>query len=187
MQLMFPMRHPSFNCNEHRVFSHKAAGQGVDRAAINELQWLHNELVAAKNKKQNVLIAMHIPPGVDIYATLKIRLFRLIDLWYSFYTKRFDDELKQFAPEIIGVLAGHLHSDWTQVMTFENGHIPISGTASISPFFGNSPGFKIYTYVPGEKLEKAESHVLSSLLSMGSVTSQLNRGQVLSYGTKCLQ
>ena len=103
---------------------------------------------------------MHIPPGIDVFATLKLHLFRLISLWTQVDINRFEDVLAPYAPEIAGILAGHLHSDWSQVLTLENKQeIPISGTPSISPIFGNNPGFKIYTYFPDQKLEQAETHI----------------------------
>jgi len=141
------------------LFSYKSKGEHIDEAAKKELAWLHNQLSLAKSKKQQVLIAMHIPPGIDIYASLKIRLFRLVALWMPAYTMQFEEELKQFSTEIVGILAGHLHSDWSQIISTDHGQgIPMSGTPSISPIFGNNPGFKIYTYTPGQKLERAETH-----------------------------
>ncbi len=129
------------------LFSYKAQGRLIDKAAVNELNWLHDQLRSAKENNQKVLIAMHIPEGIDVYATLRTRLFRLIALWKSQYAARFQSELQQYASEIAGILVGHLHSDWFQILTFDNSdEIPITGVPSISPIFGNNPGFKIYTY-----------------------------------------
>ncbi|WP_172622738.1 metallophosphoesterase [Aquicella siphonis] len=129
------------------LFSSKAKGQGISQAARAELDWLHEQLLQAKNRGQHVLVAMHIPEGVDVYATLRTRLIRLISLWKNEYIQRFQAELSQFAPQISGIFAGHLHSDWFQVLTFPNGHeVPVTGVPSISPVYGNNPGFKIYSY-----------------------------------------
>lgn len=128
-------------------FSYKAKGNGIDKAANDELTWLHNELKLAKDKKQKVILAMHIPVGIDIYASLRIRLFRLIELWNTKYTQRFQAELKEFAPQIVAIFSGHLHSDWSQMLTFDSGNeIPVIGTPSVSPIFGSNPGFKVFTY-----------------------------------------
>ncbi|OGT38717.1 MAG: hypothetical protein A3F11_03765 [Gammaproteobacteria bacterium RIFCSPHIGHO2_12_FULL_37_14] len=129
------------------LFSDKVMGRGINQAALNELDWFHQQLELARLKNQKVIIAMHIPPGIDIYATLKLRLFRLLDLWKLTYTKRFEAELRAFAPEIIGIFTGHLHIDWFQILTLDNFHsIPVSGSPSISPVYGNNPGFKLFTY-----------------------------------------
>jgi sphingomyelin phosphodiesterase acid-like 3 len=130
------------------LFAYKAKGRNIHQAANEELIWLHNELKAAREKKQKVIILMHIPPGIDVYASLRFRLFTLIELWYSKYTLRFQAELRQFAPEIVGLFAGHLHFDWFQTMTFNSGDIPFIGTPAISPIFGNNPTFKVFYYKP---------------------------------------
>ncbi len=129
------------------LFSAKSQGPGVEQAALQELTWLHEQLSLAKTKKQNVLIATHIPPGIDIYASLQYRLLRLLELWKIDYIKRFEKELHEFAPEILGIFAGHLHTDWFQIMTLDDIYrIPVTGTPSISPIYGNNPGFKLYSY-----------------------------------------
>jgi hypothetical protein len=46
----------------------------------------------------------------------------------------------------MAILTGHLHADWFQTLSFANTKIPNSGTPSISPIYGNNPGFKVYTY-----------------------------------------
>lgn len=132
------------------LFSVKAKGKNVDQAADNELKWLQQQLASVKAHQQKAIIAMHIPPGVDVYATLRLRLFTLVSLWKPAYAARFQTELQQFAPVISGIFSGHLHSDWFQVLTFNQStnEIPITGTPSISPIFGNNPGFKIYSYSP---------------------------------------
>ena len=147
------------------LFSYKAKGKSVPKAAADELSWLHEQLVLAKKRKQKVLIAMHIPSGIDVYATLRIRLFRLVDLWKTSYEKQFEAELAMFAPEIVGVFSGHLHSDWTRFLSLGKGKsVYMSGTPSISPIFGNNPGFKIYTYSTAtQAIEQAKTH--SQLLS----------------------
>jgi sphingomyelin phosphodiesterase acid-like 3 len=130
------------------LFSDKAYGKGINQAANAELDWLHNQLERVKAKNQQALIAMHIPMGIDVDVTLNIHL-TLIEFWERQYTSRFKAELQQFSPEIAGILAGHLHSDWFQRLKVSNANdIPQSCTPSISPIFGNNPGFKIYRYSP---------------------------------------
>jgi len=129
------------------LFSDKARGNHIEQAAKKELDWLHQQLAAAKVRHQKVFIAMHIPAGVDIYGSLKYRLLRLIELWKPIYIQRFEEELQAFAPQMAAIFSGHLHIDWLQMLTLNNANsIPIAGTPSVSPIFGNNPGFKIYTY-----------------------------------------
>lgn len=143
-------------------FSYKAENTARnDDAAKKELSWFHDELNKARLNHERVIVAMHIPQGVDIYASIKVKFFRLIDLWKPDFTKQFEDDLQEFAPELLALLSGHLHSDWSQMLSLDNKHaISISGTTSISPIFGNNPGYKVYTYSLGKQLlEKADVYV----------------------------
>lgn len=130
------------------LFSYKAKGRNIEQSAQEELNWLQQELQTAKVNRQHVIIALHIPPNFDIYATPRIKLFTLVKLWKSVYIERFKTQLTQFAPEITGIFAGHLHSDWLQIWMLNKQEIPIIGTPSISPIFCNRPGFKIFSYSP---------------------------------------
>lgn len=129
------------------LFSYKAKGRNIDKAANEELNWLHAQLQTARTHHENVFIAMHIPEGIDVYATLRMRLFRVMALWKLQYIQRFQTELSQFAPEIMGIFAGHLHMDWYQIITFNDAaEVPLLGVTSISPIFGNNPGFKVCSF-----------------------------------------
>lgn len=130
------------------LFSSHNKNKNVATYAVKQLNWLKDELSAAKSAQEKVIIAMHIPMGIDVYATLRIKLFTLIQLWQTKYIKTFKSILAEYAPEIKAIFAGHLHADWFQIVTFKDqGHeIPAIGTPAISPLFGNNPGFKIYIY-----------------------------------------
>ena len=130
------------------LFSHKSFGAPADAAAIKELAWLDDELKQVRAKHQKAIIAMHIPMGIDVYASMRFHLFTLVNFWKPNYTAQFKSEMKAFSPEIAGILSGHIHSDWFQEMSFGDSSqtIAMSGTPSVSPIFGNNPGFKIYRY-----------------------------------------
>lgn len=128
------------------IFSYRAQGAEVAKAADEELAWLHHELELAALRHQKVMIVDHIPDGVDVYSSLKTGKFDLVTLYKPEYTTRFEAEMQQFAPIIVGVLAGHFHTDWFQVLTYGNDKVPVSGVPSISPLVGNNPGYKVYQY-----------------------------------------
>lgn len=128
------------------LFSYKAKGKNLDAIATQELNWLHAQLQIAKNAHQRVFITMHIPQGIDIYATTHTKLFTLIRLWKPPYIQRFETELKQFSPEVAGIFAGHLHRNQFQILTYDEHEIPVINVTSISPIFGNQPGFRNITY-----------------------------------------
>jgi sphingomyelin phosphodiesterase acid-like 3 len=127
------------------VFSKKALGRDVSSIAANQLQWLHQELIAAEEHHQQVWIAMHIPETIDLYLTERMRLFSLAQLWQQNDFNLFQKEVNEFAPSITTLFAAHLHSNWIHYGTVLRAEIPLVGTTSISPIFGNAPGFALYT------------------------------------------
>lgn len=130
------------------LFSNKAEGEHLSEAANSELDWLHQELQKATDRKQKVLIAMHIPTGIDVYMTLYTP-FTLVEFWKTAYSKRFLEEIQHASPHILGVFQGHIHADSFQILSgLGQKPLPLTGTPSISPIFGNNPGFKIYSYSP---------------------------------------
>lgn len=147
------------------LFSNKSNEKEVAQAANKELEWLHKQLQFTKLHNQKAIIAMHIPPSVDIYATARLRLFTLLELWRSDYLARFVADLQTFAPNIMAIFASHLHSDWFQILTFgnTNNEIPMIGVSSISPIFGNNPGFKLNNYSP-KNLELGDFQIYYYLL-----------------------
>lgn len=141
------------------LFSTHAPGSNTAQLANEQLAWLKNQCQLAHDQKQKIIIAMHIPTGIDIFATLRFRLFTLIQLWESKYIKSFQQILENNATDIVGIFAGHLHSDWYQLITTND--IPFVGTPAISPVFGNNPGFKIISYdTQSQQLKNFQTYYL---------------------------
>lgn len=129
------------------LFSVKSVSRGSAAAANAQLNWLHQQLQQAKNNHQKVLIALHIPPALDLYVTRRWHLFTLLQFWRPEYISRFKTELDAFYPQMIGIFSGHLHYDWSQTLMVGDRHdIPVISVPSVSPLFGNDPGFKVYHY-----------------------------------------
>ncbi|MHB1220757.1 MAG: metallophosphoesterase [Gammaproteobacteria bacterium] len=134
------------------IFSHKAVGRGSEQAAVSELAWLHQQLESAKANNERVLIAMHIPTNIEVYAMSRIYLFKILGLWKSSFREAFQADLKEFAPQIVGVLSGHIHFGWFHI---NQDHIPLSGVPAISPIFGQASKFKLYDLPPVGSLKEA--------------------------------
>ncbi len=131
------------------LFSEKSRGKRSAAAADAQLDWLHEQLQQAKDQQQQVLLALHIPPRVDAYATRRWRLFTVQQFWRAQYLQRFQEEMAEFYPEIVDIIAGHLHYDWVQSLDVDrHRELTVYGVPSVSPIFGNDPGFKIYHYAP---------------------------------------
>jgi len=128
------------------LFSKKAVGKNTPQLAKAQLAWLNQELAAATQAKQQAFIFMHIPTGIDVYASFLFP-FSLVEFWKPEYTQPFLSEVKDHSSNLSGIFSGHLHADTLQILN--NGYyneVPAIGTPSISPIFGNNPGFKIFSY-----------------------------------------
>lgn len=129
------------------LFAKKRRGQELKiyRESNEEIKWLESQLQAAKQQNRQLLLAMHIPPTIDIYFGSQIHLFTLMTLWQADKIQQFEHLLNQYHSQIIGIMAGHLHSNWYhEIKIKEKERIPEMVTASVSPVFANPPTFKIY-------------------------------------------
>lgn len=140
------------------MFSHKAGGRGSDRAALVELEWLHQQLAHAKANHERVIIAMHIPMNIEVYAMSRIYLFKALSLWKPEFAKAFEAEMQAFAPEIVGMLSGHTHFGWFHI---NEEQVPMSGVPAISPIFGQAPKFKLYEILPQGHMNEASTYLVN--------------------------
>jgi sphingomyelin phosphodiesterase acid-like 3 len=124
------------------LFAKAVKGTQTKEAALSELNWLHAQLTQAAAKHTKVIIALHIPPIMQVYG------FDVKDFWQSSYSDMFNKDLKTFSTTISAVIAGHLHYDHFEWTTYQNSSVPISVTPAVSPAFGSDPAFKIYHYDP---------------------------------------
>lgn len=140
------------------MFSHKAGGRGSDQAALVELNWIHQQLASAKANKQRVIIAMHIPMNIEVYAMSRIYLFNALSLWKPAFAKAFEADIQEFAPEIAGMLSGHTHFGWFHI---KQDQVPMSGVPAISPIFGQAPKFKLYEVFPNDRMNEASTYLVN--------------------------
>lgn len=108
-------------------FSHKA-NQVIESDV--QLLWLKNLLSKGKD---NVIICMHIPPGIGIYHGGSAA-------WNEAYNVLFESIVSEYRENIISIYTGHYHSGFFQFIST----IPVVIHPSVSPIFGNNPGFRYY-------------------------------------------
>ncbi len=114
-----------------------------------QLTWLDNELqknAARGPKSRKVWIACHIPPGQDVYSSIKYG--QTVMMWNSPFNSGFLNELDKYKNDIVANFAGHTHMDEFRVV-YNTQKIPISFihvTPSISRSNGNYPGFEVFNY-----------------------------------------
>jgi hypothetical protein len=101
----------------------------------DELIWLSQQILDAKDQQDSVLIAMHIPPGMDVHSKKPF--------WQQAAMQAFLQALKQYPSGILAVLAGHTHMEAMGMIVNENKSIiPIILTPGLSTSHGNAPAFK---------------------------------------------
>ena len=131
------------------LFSRHAVGHNVKQAANAQLIWLHTQLAQAAREHRSVILAFHIPMGIDVYATIKGMFGEIVEFWEPEYTTAFHKELEEFPGTVKAILPGHIHMDSFQVLKLtDKSSVPVSFTPAISPIYGNNPGFKVFSYDP---------------------------------------
>lgn len=118
-------------------------------AAQQQLNWLHEQLELAKQHHQEVLLAYHIPIGIDVFRTLQNKMSAVSQFWQEKYMQPFEADIRAHAAQVKIILSAHIHMETFQLLTTNQiGNIPILFTPSISPIFGNNPGFKVFQWDP---------------------------------------
>ena len=132
------------------IFSHKYTDQGnqsVDATA--QINWLAGQLEQAAKENEQVLICMHIPPGLDG--------FKKKDFWHKTTLNNgtpvenaFLDLIDKYHDRIVGLLSSHTHMDGIRKLYNRSGKLSAVDISlpGITPGHGNNPGIKIISYNP---------------------------------------
>lgn len=116
--------------------------QSVDATA--QINWFLQQIEQAAQKDEKVLIAMHVPPGIDGYS--------LKDMWYDRNIEAvFLKAIEKYQNNISGLLAGHTHMDGIRLLTTGSGDVDalLISVPAIAPGHGNNPSVKLIEYNPG--------------------------------------
>jgi hypothetical protein len=120
-------------------------------AVDDELDWFDSQLAQAKAAGKKVWILMHIPPGADKYSTAQNNvdanghLTTATMMWNQDYQARFLRILSHYPGTIALTLAAHTHMDEYRIMSPNN---VLEITPGITPYFGNNPAFRVFTFSP---------------------------------------
>lgn len=134
-------------------------GVSQQQATTQELHWLNSELAAAAKQGDRVLIALHVPPGLDSYSSR--------DMWQPATKNRFIALIDRYQSNIIAIVSSHTHIDQIRRIYGKDGSliaIDVS-TPGITPLHSNNPGFKQYYYNRDFELTDATTYYTTPLNS----------------------
>jgi len=120
------------------LFSDKSP-KNLEQDAFAELQWFSDQLNSSKINKEYVLIAMHIPPGNNIYDHSPF--------WRDDYLKIFLRTLSIYHHGVVGVLASHTHTEEIKILNNiqEKYKIGVYYTPGLSTSHGNAASVKMFS------------------------------------------
>jgi sphingomyelin phosphodiesterase acid-like 3 len=155
------------------------AGKPDSSAAATEMAWLQEQLSQARQMRQKVWVMGHIPPGVDLYATVtKIKDVCGSEAPAMFLSSdRLADLLIDYSDVIrLGIFA-HSHMDEMRLLepqssssnTSPNHSVAIKIVPSISPVDGNYPAFTV-AYVQPSSAALQDYEVIAASNQTGIAT-----------------
>ncbi|CAD6992254.1 unnamed protein product [Ceratitis capitata] len=124
----------SINSNECYLYNWWVYHNGS--IAIEQLQWLHDTLLAAEKANEYVHILSHIPSGDA-------------DCW-NVWAREFNRIIERFNKMIGGIFTGHTHVDELNVHYTSNGHaVGISWNGgSLTTYSNKNPNYVVYEVEP---------------------------------------
>ncbi|WP_031484770.1 metallophosphoesterase [Maridesulfovibrio frigidus] len=136
------------------LFSKNRPTPVLGDAAYTQLDWLESQLLAARQAGKRAFIVTHIPPGTDVYGTVKQymkssgAISDVAPMWHADYQTRFMSIADTYEDVLEVAFSGHTHLDEFRLIfdaaRTRNGD-PILTCQSISPIFYNNPGYKLFT------------------------------------------
>ncbi len=114
------------------------------RTAIPALQWLSEQLRNSARDRNSVILAMHVPPGVNLYS--KKYHFRekisLAPVFQRQFIKVLEQAVKKEHLNILAILGGHTHHDELHFIKSDKQIIPVIINPALSTSHGNAPAFQ---------------------------------------------
>jgi sphingomyelin phosphodiesterase acid-like 3 len=133
------------------------SGKPDTAAAETQLNWLRDQLDAARNSHQHIWVMAHIPSGIDPYTTAA----RMRDVCGGSSPEMFLTSedlprlLAQYTDVIQLALFAHTHMDEMRLLKSDSADassaepgVPVKFVPSISPINGNAPAFVVAAIAP---------------------------------------
>ncbi len=158
-------------------------GQGCAPVASNTagdlLAWLKSSLAAARQAHQKVWLLFHVPPGIDVAATMHEyeSLARenpsaagaacskaVVPLWNPEWTSQFDSLLENYQDTVIASFAGHTHTDEFRLIGTPGPKEQfILINPPITPVDNRNPAFRVVIFNRDGSLADQSTYYLTNL------------------------
>ncbi len=116
----------------------------------DEFRWLKETLAWCETNHKKVWLSYHIPPGIDVYASLYSggKCDSIITgMWKESYNDSFLALVSRYSNIIKANLAGHTHmDDFRLIGSGRTANSFVHITPAVSPMFGNNPAFQEVTW-----------------------------------------
>jgi len=141
-----------------------ACGDSQADPALDQLRWFEATLTAAARRGERVWLLMHIPPGIDSFATHRMGEVPQ-PLWRPEITKRFLQRVQRHRKTVQLAVAGHTHMDDFRVAQIHNQPVLLTKIVpGVSPIYGNNPGYQQFRY---DRLRGAVQDYATYFLPLG--------------------
>ncbi|HUD12578.1 MAG TPA: metallophosphoesterase [Terracidiphilus sp.] len=133
---------------------YSTCGSKADTSAADaQLAWLAQQLAEARRNREKVWVMAHIPPGVDVRASVT-RMDAVCSATgpkMFLASEKLADVLAEFGDVVELAIFAHTHMDEVRVLKTENGAqgaassngVAVKMVSSISPIDGNAPSFTV--------------------------------------------
>lgn len=143
---------------------HNACGSG--EPAKETLDWLRTHLDRARQHGEKVWLLYHIPPGIDVYATLRGKGCpdAIVSMWDTSDVAQFTELQHEFADTIEATFAGHTHRDEFRLTGAPGGHDGfVLVVPALSPVYGQNPAFQVFAYDANGGILDSTTHYIANL------------------------
>ncbi len=126
-----------------------ACEQPHQQPSGEQLAWLEQRLSHAEQNGEQVWLLMHIPPGIDAFATAQSlrKNGPAVSFWHEAYTRRFLKLAARYKRTLQLAIAGHTHMDDFRLPRADGEPtVPFKLVPAVSPVFGNNPAYQVFAY-----------------------------------------
>lgn len=102
-----------------------------------ELNWFAKQLKTAYQNNEQIVVAMHIPVGDNIYNNQAF--------WQKRFEKKFIKIISKYPRNVIGIFNGHHHQEEVKILFTPDQQLGMYSVPSLSTSYGNAPGFKLFS------------------------------------------